>query len=215
MEINNSMSKMEIKKFYSNVEIFQKEYLDYTKRNVNVLGQVEDEDIIKLANTKFGYEENTGYFAVDMYTEIPEAILISVSDIIQKFVQICETHGISDMLEPEEKKFLSGAKCIDNIIKHKKKKQVSITDFLIPKFDMIVNRSNVGLSKNNELIIPIDSISFEMRADWVSMSEGFVADMKKTTKEVHYPNYQDYFANNDVIDTVIMMINIMNKYIID
>lgn len=118
--MNNSISKMELKKLRMSIKLFIQEYKDYSKRNVKVLGVVDDLET-KQQLSRLGFDKGTDYLAVDIFTEIPENILMSVYDILQSFVQICETHLKNKEFMIEDEEFISGVKCVDNIIKHKSK----------------------------------------------------------------------------------------------
>ena len=208
--MEDSIKKLEIEKFQKGVREFVKIYRNYSERNVKCLGNNEDLEIQKQLNDKFGFESDTNYFQIELFTEIPKDILMGLYDILESFVQICETHDKKREFESEDKDFISAAKCIDNIIKHKKK-DFNITDIIKPDFFPGYGKNaRIKVNQDGTISIPLDDIEFRLGAKWVEIKQEIKNGMNN---KKHFPNYEKYFMGRDVCDTVIIMSQVIQAHI--
>gem|GEM_PF-4578939 len=200
---------MEREKFKKNVKEFAKIYKVYSDKNVNVCGVYEDKTIQEQWNLELGYDKNTDYLEVEIFTEIPNEILMSLYSIVQSFVQICETHALKNDFVKNDKEFLNGAKCIDNIIKHKNK-NFEITDIIKPDFKCEYYGEDLEVFlKDGKYRISSDDMQFRMGANWVEIKNDIKNEMKI---KKWFEFYDKYFEGNDVYDSVIEMCRIVGDY---
>ena len=210
--MEDSLMILELDKFNNDSLNFIKIYQEYSNKNVKVLGENKDPIIQHYLNKELGFDSNTNYTQVEIFGEIPKNVLTKLYDLIEIFVQICETHGISSGFNEEEKSFLSAAKCVDNIIKHIiKDSSLKITDFIKPSFyTEYSENAHFRISKDGFLSIPIEDIAYRLGSEWVEFRQEIIHGMKKKT---HFSNYDKCFKGKDVCDTVISMHAIIEKYI--
>ena len=204
-DINNDIAMMEIEKFQCTVKDFVGECKNFSEKNVSVLGDVKDQDVINMLDETLGELRGTGYLEVELNMAVPKEILMSLYDIIQQFVQICDTHEIVKKLTNEEKNFYYGIKCINNIIKHQKK-NFTITDLITPDFK--IEPKKLTVLDNNIVSFPIEDDTFRLGANWNKIRKEIV---KKITYKDQINNYKHYIQGRDVIDTTIRMYSIIKK----
>lgn len=202
---------LEIDKFKSESLEFIKTIKEYSEKNVKVLGENKDPIIQSYLKKELGFNSNTNYMEVKVFCELPHTVLTKLYNLVEGFVQICETHENDSEFGIEEKEFLSAAKCVDNIIKHlKKDTTIKITDFIKPSFYIeYLPNARFTISKEG-LYVPIEDIEYRLGSEWVEFRQEIVRGMKNKS---HFHNYDKYFKGNNVCDTVIRMHEIIQKYI--
>lgn len=210
--MDDCLIDLELDKFKMDSSEFIETYRGYSNKNVRVLGENKDPIIQSCLNKEFGFDKNTNYTRVEIFGEIPHTVLTKLYDLIESFVQICETHGIISKFREEEKEFLSAAKCIDNIIKHlKKDSSIKITDFIKPSFYAECSKNaRFRISKDGFISVPVEDIEYRLGSEWVEFKQEIVQGMQNKS---HFPNYDKYFKGNNVSDTVNTMRAIIKKYI--
>lgn len=210
--MTDSLVDLELDKFNNDSVRFIKVYQEYSNKNVKILGENKDPIIQYNLNKELGFDANTNYTQVEIFTEIPKTVLVELYDLIESFVQICETHGINNRFDEEEKSFLSAAKCIDNIIKHMTKDNpLKITDFIKPSFYAEYSENTcLRISKDGSIHIPTEDIKYRLGSEWVELRQEIISGMKNKS---HFSNYDKYFKGKDVCETVISMHKIIKKYI--
>ena len=196
--IENNIAKMEIEMFNKKVHKFIQVSKEYSEKNVKIRGNVDNQNIKNQLNKIWGFQNDRGYLEVELFTEIPKEILMSLCELIQNFVQICETHDLSKPFSNRELEFISGVKFVNNVIKHKKK-DFSITDLIVPDFKVEIR--NDILDKCGVTIIPLEQVEFRLGANWAAVKRE-IAD--KMRKKDHLINYKEYLQNYDVFNTVIV-----------
>jgi hypothetical protein len=193
----NDIAEMEIEKFNENINSFIEASKAYSQRNVKIKGIAEDKNIKDHLNKMFGDRNDSDYLEVEVSMAIPKEILMSLYDIIQNFVQICETHGFIKKLSSRESKFLSGVKFVNNVIKHRRK-DFDITDLIVP--DNKVETQYFNQNQHGVMTIPLEDVEFRLAAKWTAVKSEISNKMRHKDQFINYKRYlQDY----DVIDTII------------
>lgn len=208
--MNNNIAQMEIKKFKKDIENFIEVSKTFSNENLKVLGEVKDENVKRKLNEKMGFDKEADFIEVEVTMAVPEEILMDLYDIIQMFVQIVETHKCSCKLVRDEKDFINGIKFVNNIIKHEKK-GFSITDLIGP--DIKVETDKVIVRENFSLSVPVKEDTFRLGANW-SVIENGNWKVQKMNKNQYFC-YKSYVQNKDVIETIISMYSIVEKYYIE
>lgn len=202
----DNMRELEIADFYEAAQRFNKNLHNFSKKNINIVGVTEGSALKK--NFNFAFDQNGYYYVVDFYAEAPGEILKGLKGVLHAFILIIDTHNVKKLLTDEEKKLFYGLKWLDNVFKHKTK-NFKVSDLMMPDFQGHFDElRSLIINGTEELVIPIDRLDFELSARWVDATKKI---WSKEENKSQKKNFKDHICGENVSDTVLNMIKIIQK----